>query len=269
MLFVSGFSAMANTSGYEVYKTALKSNKAVQSMTNNGSITVTDNGEEVLTADLNAKLDRDKNVLNAAVTFDSGDGTDAVNVFHQDGKVIFKTNDSDVYRVMEKRHPKWKQGDKKSHPHKQVEPIIDELMGNLKELATVETTAGGGKHAALHLSASQIPAAVNALGSLAVSKIADCEYGNNVKANIPKLTENVKVQEINLDAGINAENYLEHQTGEIIITGTNASGEEHEVVIALDFHLSDFNQTVPDQIDLTGKQVETIEHDQTNAPWHH
>lgn len=269
MLFVSGFSAMANTSGYEVYKTALKNNKAVQSITNNGSITVTDNGEKVLTADFNAKVDRDQNVLNAAVTFDNGDETHAANVFHQDGKVIFKTNESDVYRVMEKRQSKWKPGDEKSHPLKEVEPVVDELMGNLKELATVETTADGGKQAALHLSGSQIPAAVNALGSLAVSKVADCEYGNDAKANIPKLVENIKVREINLDAGINVEDYLERQTGEIFITGTDASGEEHEVVIALDFHLSDFNRTVPDQIDLTDKQVETIQHDQTNAPWHH
>ncbi|MFD0714455.1 hypothetical protein [Paenibacillus sp. GCM10027626] len=280
MLLASGFSAMAGTSGYEAYKSALKNNISVTSLTNTGSITVTDNGAEVLRADILAKINREQNAMSASVTLGNGAGKHTFQMVKQENKVIFKNDQSDVYRQMDIGEAKWKtNGEHKSGPPKQVETVIDALMGNMKDISTVQDAPDGGKNASLHLSGSQVPAVVNALGSLAVSNLADGGgHWNNVgteshpfgdlTASFPKLTENVKVQQINLDAGISPENYLDQQKGEIIVTGIDESGLDHTLVVSLDFKLSGFNQTVPDTIDLTGKQIEVMKRKEWNGRFH-
>ncbi|WP_028611392.1 hypothetical protein [Paenibacillus harenae] len=282
MLIASGVSAMAGTSGYDVYKAAIKNSHTVSSVTSAGTITVTDNGSAILSADLLAKMNHGQDAMSASVNFRAGSEEKKLSMFKQDGKVILNTGESEVYKQLEAGEAEWQKDESHAGPPKHMESVIDALMGNLKELATVEQSADGGKHASLHMSGSQIPAVVNAVGTLAISNMAD--HGQWANANIdsemhvelmskmPKLTDRIQVKEINFDADINAENYIEHQTAELVVTGSDEAGTTHEVVITLDFKMSDFNQTVPDTIDLTGKQVETIqrdEHNEHNFPWHH
>jgi hypothetical protein len=283
MLLAGGFSAMAGTSGYDAYKTALKNNKSISSLANTGSIIVTDNGTEVLKGDFTAKIDREQNTMSAAVKLSSGSEEHAMLVYKQADRVVLKSDESDVYRQIAIGESKWKQHDEaQSGPPRHMEPVIDALMGNMKELATVQDAPGGGQNASLNLSGSQIPAVVTVLGSLAVTKLANGERGEHwshskadshpfagLAKGLPKLTGNVQLQQIQLDAGINADRYLEQQTGKMVIAGTDDSGIAHQLVIAIKFNLSGFNQTVPDTIDLTGKQVELIEPGDRKAPWHH
>ncbi|WP_199620231.1 hypothetical protein [Paenibacillus alkalitolerans] len=274
LLFVSGFSAMANTSGYDAYKEALKNTKALTSMTANVDLTVTDNGKQVLAGTASIKLNKESDSGSVAAAFDDGTRTQSLNVFRQDGKVIFKSGDEDVYRVMEHDDTKWRHEGEPTHPPKAAEQVFDALMGNMRELATVEAESDGGKQAALHLSGSGIPAVVNALGTLAVSKLADCDRWDegthaDMKVNVPKLTDNVKIQTINLDANINPDNVLERQKAEIRIAGSDDSGEYHDLVFKLQVDFSGLNETVPERVDLTGKQTVEVEHDRMNRGWHH
>ncbi len=265
MLLVSGFSAMASTSGYDAYKTALKNTKAETSLTSHMDLTVTHNGSKVLAGTSDIKMNRELDSGSMAAEFGDNAQTRSVNVFRQDGKVIFKSSDNEVYRVTEHNAPKWEQDGVAPNPPKAVEQVFDALVGNIRELATVESASDGGKQAELHLSGSQIPAVANVLGTLAVSKLAECEYWD---LSIPKLTDSIKVEEINLDAKINANNVLEQQTAEINITGTDDSGNKHALAFLLHIDFSGFNQTVPEKIDLTGKQILEIKNDGTNRGWH-
>lgn len=266
MLLVSGFSAMASTSGYDAYKTALKNTKAVTSLTANIGLTVTDNGTKLLAGTSDIKLNRELNSGSMDATFGDNAQQHSLNVFRQDGKVIFKSGDNEVYRVKEQKAPEWQHEGVAPNPPKAVEQVFDALMGNMRELATVESTSDGGKQADLHLSESQIPAVANVIGTLAVSKLADCEQ---LDVSFPKLTDNIKVEEINLDAKINANNVLEQQTAEIKFTGTDDSGNKHALAILLHIDFTGFNQTVPEKIDLTGKQILEIQNEGTNRGWHH
>jgi hypothetical protein len=284
MLFVSGFSAMANTSGYDAYKAALKNTKAATSMTAKVDVKVTDNGTKLLAGTANIKLNQALNAGSMAATVGDSSQTHSLNVFRQDGKVIFKSSDDDVYRVMEHDAPKWQHEGVAPNPPKAVEQIFDALMGNMRELATVESVSDGGKQAALHLSGSQIPTVVNALGALVVSKVADCDQwgqeewnhaenssfkSSDMKVNIPKLTGNIKVEKIHLDAKINPGDVLEQQTAEIHITGTDDSGNNHVLVIQLHVDFSGFNQTAPERVDLTGKKTLEIKNDGSKDHWRH
>ncbi|KIL39071.1 hypothetical protein SD70_22355 [Gordoniibacillus kamchatkensis] len=284
MLVASGMSAMASTSGYDAYKTALNNTKAEKSLTAIAEVTITDNGAKVLAGTANIKLNHDLDAGSVAATIEGGTQTHSANVYRQDGKVVFKSGDDDVYRVMEHNAPKWQHEGVAPNPPKAVEQVFDALMGNVRELATVESEADGSKLAALHLSGSQIPAVVNALGSMVVSKAADGKewdhgkwnHGKNdanppsaMKVDLPKLTDNVQVQTINLDAKISPDNVLEQQQAEIKVTGTDEAGKQHVLVIQLHVDLSGFNQTTPERIDLTGKQTEEIRHDGAGRGWHH
>jgi hypothetical protein len=279
MLIASGVSAMAGTSGYEAYKAAIKNNHTVSSVTSAGTITVTDNGAAVLSADLLAKINHEQDTMSASVNVHVDSEEQTMSMFKQDGKVILNHGESDVYKQLEAGEPEWKKDNGHAGPPKHMESVIDALMGNLKELATVEQSADGGKHASLHMSGSQIPAVVNAAGNLVLSNIADhdqwagehtdSQMHVNLMSKLPKLTDRINVQQIRFDADINADNYVERQTAELVVTGSDEAGVNHELVISVDFTLSDFNQTVPDTIDLTGKQVETIQRDEHNGPWHH
>jgi hypothetical protein len=281
MLLVSGLSAMANTSGYDTYKAAVKNTKAETSLTAHADLTVIDNGTKVLSGTANFKQNHELNAGSMAAAFGDGTQTHSLNVFRQDGKVIFKSGDNAVYRVMEQTSSKWQQKGDMPNPPKAVEQVIDAFMGNIRDLATVESQSDGGKQATLHLSGSQIPTVVNALGTLFVSNSGQWHHGNwnhsensaimpsDMKVDIPKLTDNIKVDKINFDAKINPENVLEAQTAEINITGMDDSGKNHVLGIQLHVDFSGFNQTTPERIDLTGKQTQEMKNDWANRSWHH
>lgn len=285
MLVVSGYSAMANTSGYDVYKDALRNTKSVASVTANVQLAVTDNGTKLFGAEAVAKLSREPNAGSLTATLDDNARTQSLNVFRQDGKVIVKSGESEVYRVMEHNGPPWQHEGVMPNPPKAVEQVFDALMGNMRELATVDGQSDGSKQASLHLSGSQIPSAVNALGTLFLSNAGNSDRWESrkgehadkgaidptdkLKVNVPKLTDAIRIEEIKLDAKINPDNRIERQTAEIHITGSDESGNHHVLVIQLQADFSDFNQTASDRIDLTGKVTLDMAATQTKRGWHH
>lgn len=274
MLLVSGFSAMANTSGYDAYKTALKNTKAQTSLTANVDVTVTDNGTKVLAGTAEIKWNQKQNASSMAATFGDGTRTHTMNVYRQEGKVIFKSGDDEAYRVKDQRTSKWQHKGAAPRHSKAGEQVFDALMGNLQELATVESEADGSKQAALHLSGSQIPAVVNALGTMVVSRAAESDQGEHGKWNhaqqqsFPKLTDNIKVESINLDAKISPADVLEQQMAKISISGTDESGRNHVLNLSLAIDFSGFDHTIPEKIDLTGKKIVQIDSDGRRG-WNH
>lgn len=273
MLLTSGWSAMAGTSGYETYNAAMKRTAAAASLTASVNLTVTDNGRSLLAAASDIRWDRASHAGSLAAKADGAGEAHAANVYLQDGKLIVKTADSDVYRVKEMDGETAAEADKakreKPHaPPKAVLQLFDALTGNMKELATAQTTADGGKQASLHLSGSRIPAVVNALGALAVSGKAG-EDQDGSKADLPALTDNVKVERIDLDAKIAPDGLIDEQTADIVVSGKDETGTKHELELRLHIDFAGYNETTPERVDLTGQKVEAFE--QKNAdrgPWH-
>jgi len=291
MLAAGGLSAMANTSGYEAYKSALLNTKAQANLTVKAAFSLTDNGADALNGQAQAKLNSALHAASVDASLSGGAQSRGVNVHLQDGTVIVKTDDSDVYRVIEEHQPKWAEHGSDandaatpSQPPQAMLQLFDMLAGHMKELATVENTADGGKHAALHLNGSQIPAIVNAVASLAASGAGHHGPGlhghgsaaeggvwgdaqtDAFRSNLPALTEDVRVASVKLDADISADNVLAHQTAQIVVTGKDAEGSQHELALQLEVDFTDVNQTVPERIDLTGKQTQAIEPGHSDGP---
>jgi len=267
MLLASGLSAMASTSGYDTYEAAMKRTAAVASLTANASLTVTDNGKSLLTAASDIRWDQASHAGSIAAKADGAGEAHAANVYFQDGKLIVKTADSDVYRVKAMEEAADKAQPEKPHaPPKAVLQLFDALTGNVKELATTESTTDGGKLASLHLSGSRIPAVVNALGALAVSGKGGAD---DAKLQLPELTDAVKVERIDLDAKIAPDGMLDDQTAIVVVSGMDDSGAKHELQIQLRIDFEGYNETTPAHVDLTGKKVEALEEkDAGRGPWH-
>ncbi|MEF3307080.1 hypothetical protein [Paenibacillus sp. GYB003] len=292
MLTVSGLSAMAGTSGYDAWKSAVKQTHTATSFAAQAGVVVSDGGTKLIEAQTAFK--KDGAAASGDVRVSAGGASHGMNVYVQDGKTILKPGDSDVYRIVE--HGKGEgggHGPKNGAAHapdpelaQKLERVFDALVGNLKDRVTLDENADGSKRVALSLSGNQVPVAVNAIGSLLIGH-AGGEHGERGGAhgwakghgrgndgsdpgagplfapdtmpNLPKLTQDVRIDEIKLNATIDANNYVDDQSAEIQISGKDDSGAAHTVVIAAKLDLSGVNATKADSVDLTGKTVEPIE----------
>lgn len=288
MLTVSGLTAMAGASGYDAWKSALKQTKTASSIAGTVQVAVIDNGTKL--AGLEAAFKKGDRAASAEVKLDSGSATQGLKVYLQDGKAVLKADNSDVYRVAEhgkeegKGGPGWKHGsgDHKPDPAfaEGVERVFDALAGNLKDRVELETNADGSKRVSLHLSGNQVPVAVNAIGSFVIGNVAGGSHWDHekqtsegkadgthalftpdMKPNLPKLTQDIRIEEIKLDATIDKNNYFDDKSVEVRIAGKDAAGAAHSVTIKAAVDLNGVNATKADSVDLTGKKVEKIEHE--------
>ncbi|MFC4101500.1 hypothetical protein [Paenibacillus xanthanilyticus] len=285
MLLASGLSASAGTSGYEAYKDALKQSGSITSIAGAASFQLTDNGATLFSASTTFKGDKANGAGSASVQMTNGKESKSMNVYHQGGQTVLKKGDSEIYQVIEDDGEE--SGDKVAREehamhgkHAELaENVIDTLVGQLRNQVTLTEGKDGGKQVALHLNSAQIPAPVQAIGSFLATAAAEHHDEMNeanretgtaheLDVELPELVDDVRVTAINLDAGIDKDNYLTGQTAEIVVSGKDASGKSHELKVELALDVTDREQVVPDTVDLTGKQVETVQPDDAEHHGH-
>lgn len=279
LLMSSVYAGIGNTPGYNAYKSAIKNTVAVDNVTEKVNVSVEDNGKVLLQVNSTMKSGKEDQMGSAQFTLQSGKTEQSIQIFSQDDKKIIKSSNSDVYQIIEtdsadlEKFNKHRDGMEQHDPAfaKEAENVIDTLVGNLKNYVTLKED-GAAKEIALHLEGSQIPAIVNTVGSLLIREggrdhgegiehnPADT-FGVNVqsiKDSLPKLAEDIKIETVSLDADVNAHNLITNHTAEIRISGKDIQGIDHQVVIKLSVDSSNFNNTTPDTVDLTGKKVENV-----------
>ncbi|MFK7694384.1 hypothetical protein [Paenibacillus sp. HJGM_3] len=274
VMIATGFSALAGSSGYEAYKSALKTTKSAQSATVQAAGSLRDNGNVLVQASGSFKVAKDEAASGQAEV--SANGTpQSIRFAKQAEGTVVKSSASDVYYV----HP-----DNQDHPFKhkghdgadmsqQAETVIDALVGNLKNYVTVDTQSDGSKDIAVQLDNAQIPAVINAIAPIAIKHAAQADHRamhQNDQADIPfnhdalkdaapQLSQDIKIEKVAVKAHINADNYIEHQEADITVSGKDDQGTAHQVTLHVQADLSNFNKTTPDTIDLAGQQVQTIQ----------
>jgi len=286
VLITSGFTALASTSGYDAYKSALKNTKTLHSVSVQAEAQLKDNGSSLFSGSGSLKADLAGKADSASATLQGQGGARTVNFYKQDGKTIVKESGSDVYYVEQDGKKKGEQDKEKldGQVPQEVENVIDALVGNLKDYVTLNTQTDGTKAISLHLTDTQLPAVAQAFGALAI-KQADTEQGREtnddaaqsgkaakngreglksnlkdvLKLDLPQLATDIKIDAVDLKAVINADNYIQHQEADITVSGKDAAGAAHQVVLHLNGDFSGFNSTTPDKVDLTGKTVQTVQ----------
>ncbi|MCD9021484.1 hypothetical protein [Cohnella silvisoli] len=291
IMLTTGFTALASTSGYDDYKSALKQTRALESVTIQGEAVLKDNGNVLNMATGSLKTNLKGEETSGTVKVTGGSAEQSVSLYTLPEGQAWKAGNSDTYYV---KQDKPEQGDKEtsdkeensSWMSQQAETVIDALVGQLKNEISVNRQSDGSKQISLQLDSAQIPAVIQALAPLAFKQLsgekekAD-EKDQAAEPRDPKklfdknllnfkdaaLTQDIQIQSISLNADINPSNQIERQQASVTFIGKDSAGASHTLSANLDVQLSAFNQTTPDSIDLTGKQVQQIKDEHRDHGW--
>ena len=272
MLITTAFANTTSTSGYDAYKSAIKKTLTAKNFTESATITLKDNGNVIASGDNTAKLGIDNKTASVSATINAGGQTNTIESYKQDGKSIFKSSDSPVYNVMNEGQRKnniTQQEGINATKLKDGEMLLDALVGNLQNYVTLDNKTDGTKDVSVQLSDSQLPAVVNAAASIVVKNAANGEdrihqengetaLAKNVLQSMPKLVDNIRVDNVSMQAQIDKDNNIVNQVIDVTVSGKDANGTDHTITADINMNLSQFNNTTPDKIDLTGKQVNTL-----------
>ncbi|MFE6797663.1 hypothetical protein [Paenibacillus chitinolyticus] len=276
MMVTTGISAMAGTSGYDAYKSALKNTKTVQSVTVQAAGSLWDNGNVALSANGTFKMSREGGSASGSGEISASGVKQSLQFYKQGDQAIFKPGSGDVYYVKDaaaEAHKRFKGSADKEMPQ-QVETVVDALVGNLKDYVAVDVKGDGSKRVSAELDGAQLPAVVQAIAPIVIKqgskehgesekKKADTAanpFGNDfLKGVAPELTDAIRLEKVAVNATISPSNYIQHQEAELTVSGKDADGKTHQVVIHLQADLSGYDSTTPDTVDLNGKNVQPIE----------
>lgn len=283
MLVTSVYAGVGSAPGYETFKSAVKQTAKVDNVTRQVNVSLQDNGASLLNVKSTIKSGGVDHAGSAVVTVKSGTDEQTIHFYNQDGKQIVKTEDSDVYKVLEGEGMpgKFKGHERANHTPDpevihEVENVVDALVGNLKNYVTMDEAPGNVKDIHFKLSGSQISPVVNTIGSLVIKHgtVENSQHPVPAKADtlgvdittlknsLPQLVSDIKMDEVEVNASVDADNHITNQTAKVHIFGKDAQGAAHDVVLSVDMTLSSLNSTTPDTIDLNGKQVENVKFDE-------
>lgn len=271
LLFGAVFANASQLSGYETYKNAVKDTKNLQNETIDLKASISDNGSSLVNVSSNIKLNESSNAMSNVTTVKSGNTTQTRNSYEQDGKNITKSSNSDQYLVREDGHKDSNAIKDAQNPivEKSMEVIVDTVVGSMQSNVSTNDNTDGTKTFNINIAENNVTPLVNALTSLAFT--AENHRGsyqnndNNDKSNmkdlkdvIPQLQSDIKIVSVSSTGKINNDDIITSQTANIVVSGKDAQGTQHELTFSIDLNLSNINSTTPDKIDLTGKQVKTM-----------
>lgn len=261
LLLGTSFVNASQLSGYQSFKGTVKDTKNLKNGTISLQVIATDNGTSILNVNSNLKLNLSINAMNSVTTIKSGNTTETLNNYEQDGKTISKDSSSNEYTVHERLHRKDAKINKfqNSEIAKSLEVVLDTLVGSMQNKVTIVSNVDGTKTDSINLTSSDITPLANALASIAlIGNSAEIANLNNLKTAIPQLQSNVKLQSITSTGNINKNDILTNQTATIALSGDDANGKQHNIQVTIKLALSNINHTTPDRVNLNGKQVKTV-----------
>jgi hypothetical protein len=288
VMLTTGFTALAGTSGYEDYKAALKATQALKSVSVQADAVLQDNGTVLNKTHGDFKISLPDELSSGSVNVSGPDGQQTVALYSGPTGEVWKSNVSDTYYVKTDKQDEKDGQDKEEQDgggnsdwmNNQAETVIDALVGHLKNEVQVSSQSDGSKQISLQLDNAQIPAIVQALAPLAFKQLSEEHQrpdtqDNGTAGQDPEhllgsslaglknlsLTQNIQIQNVSLIANVSAGGNIDHQQAGITFTGKDASGVSHTLTLNVDIHLSGFDSTTPDTIDLTGKQVQQVKDD--------
>jgi hypothetical protein len=270
MLVTTAYAGVSSSSGYDQYKTAFNNVKQAKSLTADVTVSLTDSGTQLADVTANTKMNLQAKTMSSTTTVKAGNQNQSTTMYTQNGTRIVKSSDSDVYKVFS---PSGNHQEKPEDPTKEekltgVENVVDALTQNIQNNITTTSVADGSSNVELKLTSDQLPQVVNALASLAVQnglnrmdhhKQSQDQVASSIQSALPKLTSNIKVANVDVTANISKENMIHQQTAVVEITGQDANGNAHDIVINVKAELSNYNSTTPETIDLTGKKVQKVQ----------
>lgn len=263
ILLGSVYSISANTSGYELYKSALKQTHQADSATMALSFKLEDNDQSLFSMNSLYKGDMKQEVSTISTEMANTEESSAMNMYKQDGAWYVTKAGTDLFYKMDAKNPHSEQS---LELQDDVENLIDVLTKNLQQQITVDEAKNGAKTVELDLAGKEIPLAANALSSLMIKhsvmlqdRTEESETNFHITPTIPELDHDITVKQINLTANISKEDRIADQTVKAVVTGKDKQGKEHELVLNFKLEVKDYNQTTVSKVEIPAGKVEEMD----------
>lgn len=259
----SVYSISANTSGFDLYKSALKKTHTATSATMSMSLNLEDNDKVIFMMDSLYKGDKLNQVSAITTNLRNETKQSNMNMYKQDGSWFVKKAGADTVYRMEMNNPHHKNT---TELKDDVENLIDVMTKNLQQQITVAEENNGTHTIELDLTGKEIPLTANALSTLMIKHAAMIQDSQDqessefhIKPTIPELDHDISVKQIKLVAKVNKDNYLDQQTIIAVVTGKDQFGISHELELSMELTVSDYNQTEVDPVEIPSDNVLELE----------
>ncbi|SEM59793.1 hypothetical protein SAMN05192533_10416 [Mesobacillus persicus] len=267
LMIGSVYSISANTSGYEMYKDALKKTHQLDSTTMNANLNLKNNNEEIYTMDAVVKTNLVKDSMEGTSSVSNGNQTSKYEMTKQEGQFyVQKDEEARVYTMKSEASPHNFDSENSMELKQDLENLVDVLTKNYQQKITVNANEDGTQEINLELTSSELPVGANAITSLMFKHAVMLEDNtqessfHDVNLQLPNLKEDILIQDVKVSATISKESYVQKQTVSATITGNDASGKSHTLQLAFDLQLTDTNKTVITPMDLTGLELVEFQH---------
>jgi guanyl-specific ribonuclease Sa len=267
-------SASASTSGYDIFKTAVKKTHNVNSFTAHVQASLENNGKVVYKVDSVNAENLKEEAGHSAVQITKGGKTTNVDFYsNQNGTILKSSTDKKYYVRQEKdhKHEHKNEKDEKLSPQmqKDIENIFDALTKNYQDKITTSDLGNGKTELQFDLSKEQVPAVAQAVVSFYLKNMnhhenhkekqefASLKFGD-LAPKLPKLGKNISVTRVVLKGEVNKNQYLTGQEATIYVSGDEVNGTHNDLVLTITSQLSQLNQAKVPTINLKGKKVVQI-----------
>jgi hypothetical protein len=259
ILLGSVYSISANTSGYELYKSALKQTHAAASSTLNIHMNLEDNNHSLFTVNSLVKADMKTKVSSISTRMANENEKSQMNMYKQNGNwFVVKEGLDSVYQLEMNRPHHQNTAELKDD----MENLIDIVTKNLQQEITVSEKSNGNHSIVLDLTGKEIPLTANALSTLMIKHAVMLQDNNSsdssnfhIKAPLPELNHEINVKQIKIAADVNKDNYIEKQTVKVVVTGKDKQGKTHDLLFNIKMSASDYNQTSVTPVDIPADKI--------------
>ncbi len=255
-------------SGYDQLKgtaklTAAQMEKGLNNYTVEALISLKDNGQSLFQVSNFSKIDTEKQATENTSTTQYSNGEARSNFSYLDKKYSVYKNETDNKYYVSEMPENIERGNSFSNPFNEkgapeVEKIVDAVVGNLKDYVQAEERPEGGKSYSGSLSEAQVPAVVNAVASFGIKQMINEQGRMGRNSNMPDIESDIYVKKVTGTALENKAGLLESLTGDVILTGKDKNGAQHDLSLSVIFKLSNIGSTKVAMPDLTGANVERV-----------
>lgn len=268
VLFIStAFADVVSKTGYDQFKDAIKNTmgsleKGYDSFTAETALSIKDNDKTLMTNTSTIKYDMaNSRMEEVSIQQCTGNRNERYYSYRDNWCNIYnRYTDEDTYYINEYEN-EMKDAVKfdnffEDEDAQYIERIFDAMIGNLKEYVIVGENSDGSKEFSGKLSDAQIPALINAVTAYAAKQSVFDDQGANNEFEIPAIKSDVFVKEISGRANTDEAGIIENLFAELILSGSEKDGTEHELKLEMVFKIYNINSTSVVRPDLTGKKVE-------------
>ncbi|MEC1524765.1 hypothetical protein P9D43_22425 [Neobacillus niacini] len=265
LMLGSVYSISANTSGYDLYKDALKKTHTAESATLNFNLNIEDNNKSLLSSQSIFKSDSVNQVNSISTRLANETDVSSMNMYKQDGNwYLMKDGLDTVYKMDTSKNP---HHSNTAELKDDVENLIDVMTKNLQQQITVAEKKNGNHLIDLDLTGKEIPLSANALSTLMIKHAVMLQDKSDskgsdfhIKAKLPELDHDITVKQVKLTAEVNKDNYIKQQTVKVIVTGKEKQDTSHELELTINLDASDYNQTIVTPVGISADKVVEFNH---------